>query len=244
MRLVQWAAAGFVLAAAAPVQAQPDGWLSAETTTDHRRRGVSWSEGRAAAELSAGIQPMAGIRLDSAIATLRNSARHGGADAVTDLSVGVSHGQGPVRVDAGMVAHVFSGGRGRLNFVELTMGAGTLIGPVGIDVGLSYAPDQSAIGGDNLYVYARGEAAVIGTPLTLNAAIGRSTGATNDPLRAARLRPGGAYTDWTLGVDNVSGPLTIGLSYVGNDAPAAIPGSPPELRHTGDTVVARVRISL
>ncbi|WP_204283871.1 TorF family putative porin, partial [Klebsiella pneumoniae] len=64
-----------------------------------------------------------------------------------------------------------------------------------------YAPSQSAIGGDNLYLFASANAGIPATPLSASATLGHSTGSTDDPVRAARLRPLGDYTDWRLGME-------------------------------------------
>lgn len=240
MRPIVRAAAGVALAAAIPAHALPDGWIAGELATDHRRRGLSWSDGQAGAELSGGVQAGPGLRLDGSIVSLRGSARHGGADAVVDLGFAATGNVGAVRLDAGVTGHVFAGGRGRLDFLELTAGAGTLVGPVAIDLTARYAPDQAAIGGDNLHMGLRSETALIGTPVTIHASVGRSMGSVDDPIRAARIRPGGSYTDWSLGADHVTGPLTIGIAYVGNDARA------PRMMQAGiaDTIVARLRVGL
>ncbi len=76
-------------------------------------------------------------------------------------------------------------------------------------VGAAYAPDQDAIGGDNLYLYGQASAGIPTTPVTINAKLGRSNGS---------LAPGaGSYVDWSVGADYVLGPLTLGARYVDTD---------------------------
>ena len=112
-----------------------------------------------------------------------------------------------------------------------------------VDAGADYAPSQDAIGGDNLYLHAGARAGVPGTPWTLLAGIGHSSGKVDDAFRAARLRPGGDYTDWRLGVEHVAGPVTLGLDYVGTDVSerAAAPYPLADASHSGDRIVGRVR---
>jgi hypothetical protein len=70
-----------------PAFAQDAGSVTLEVMSKEERRGLSWSEGRAAL---AGDMRVSRGRLDvsARVVTLRNSVRHGGADAVVDLSVG------------------------------------------------------------------------------------------------------------------------------------------------------------
>ncbi|MET0271025.1 MAG: TorF family putative porin [Sphingomonas sp.] len=223
---------------ATPSPAAP---VTVDALTDDRRRGLSWSEGRAAARIGAGVTPLAGVRLDAAVASLRGSRRHGGADAGVDLSATVRRDMGAVQIDAGVVAHVFAGGRGPLDYAEVQAGARTLIGPLDLDAYAAYAPAQRAIGGDNLYLGLRGRVAVVGTPYTLVAGIGRSSGDADDRVRAARLRPGGAYLDWQIGAEHVRGRLALGIFYTGTDIGAAERGP---ARHAGDAVTGRLTLTL
>ena len=81
--------------------------------------------------------------------------------------------------------------------------------------------------------------------MTLTAAVGRSSGTVDDPVRAARLRPAGRYADWSLGAQYVAEPLTFTLEYTGTDIDdAAVAASPfAALRHAGDRLAARAAIS-
>ncbi|WP_447406340.1 hypothetical protein, partial [Clostridium perfringens] len=70
--------------------------------------------------------------------------------------------------------------------------------------------------------------------------IGRTGGATDDAVAAARLRPGGDYTDWTIGGPHVRGGVSIGLDYVGTDI--ARDATRLSGGHAGDTLVGRVAL--
>lgn len=218
--------------------AQPT--FQAEAVSDDRRRGISWSAGAAAIAGGIGLTVDNDFRLSARGSTTRGSARHGGAEAAIDLSASYYRTIGPVRLDATVSSHHFPGGTGSLDYFELGGGASFLIGPADLELFASYAPDQSAIGGDNLYFGARARVAVIGTPVTVIAGIGRSDGDVDDAGRAARLRPGGGYADWRLGLDYVLGPAILGIDYVGTDASRALALSPfADRANISDRLLAR-----
>jgi hypothetical protein len=218
-----------------------------ELATDERRRGLSWSGGRAAA--SADLTAIAGIFEASArLVSTRSAARHAGADAVVDLGFGATLERGAVTFRPQAIGHVFADGNGALDYAELDAGAAATIGPVQMQAGIGYAPSQRAIGGDNLYLHADAQGGIPGTPLTLFAALGHSSGDIGndggDPARAARLRPGGDLLDWRLGVAYLRGRLMLGIDYTGTDAGSAPPRTAlADPRHGGDRVAARARWS-
>lgn len=233
-----------LLAQPAKAQSLDQPTLSIEATTDHRRRGLSWSDGDPAIDVYASVPVGGGFSAGGRATTLRGSDRHAGADAAFDVTAGWRRDGGAFQFRADATAHLFAGGSGDLDYIELGGGAGTLIGPLQVEVLASYAPDQTAIGGDNLYVGARGVFGVPATPFTLIANIGHSSGSTDDPLRAARLRPGGDYLDWGLAVERSTGPLTLGLRYTGTDVDTRVPLPPlAEAGDSGDRLTGFVSLS-
>ena len=187
--------------------------LSVGVDSDFRRRGLSWSDGEASAGARAGAWLSPGLRIEAGGAALRGSARHNGADAVIDLRARVEQpGGGAVRLGADVIAHIFPG-RGNLDYWELGAGATFTAAIFQVEARGAYAPSQTAIGGDNLYLSIASFAGIPGTPVTLSLGAGRSSGRANDPIRAARLRPGGRYWDWRLGADYMKGSWTFGLHY-------------------------------
>lgn len=217
---------------------------SIEASTDHRRRGLSWSDGDPAIDVYASVPIGGGFSASGRATTLRGSDRHAGADAAFDLTAGWRRDSGAFQLRADATAHLFAGGSGDLDYVELGGGAGTLIGPLQVELLASYAPDQAAIGGENLYVGARGILGVPATPFTVIAHVGHSSGSTDDPLRAARLRPGGDYLDWGLAVERSTGPLTLGLRYTGTDVDTRVPLPPlAEAGDSGDRLTGFVSLS-
>jgi hypothetical protein len=247
LRLIAVAGCAVVLVAteaAAQALRTPGG--SIEATTDHRRRGLSWSEGKAAIDAIATLPVAERLTIEARATTLRDTPRHGGADLGIDVkgSYRLLDGGG-WQLSAGTTGHFFAGAGG-MNYVELDGVAGYAIGPAQIDALISYAPAQSAIGGDNLYLGARASAGIPMTPFTVLAHVGRSTGNVDDPVRAARLRPGGDYTDWGVRVEQVIGKLAIGLRYSGTDIDQRAPVASPfaDLRNAGDRVTAHVALFL
>lgn len=237
-------AAAAMSAAALPAHAQVDLSAGAELNSDERRRGLSWSDGDVSASADASAR-LATLDASARVSMTRDSRRHGGADAAIDLEAGTDLGVGLVTLRPYAAAHLFTGARGTMDYLEVGATGSFTIGPLQLQGDLAYAPDQSAIGGDNLYLAAGASAGIPTTPLTISARIGHSSGSVDDPLRSARLRPGGSYADWRIGVEYVAAPITLGLDYVDTDIERdeLSPSPYADGRHTGEKLVARARIA-
>ena len=212
------AAPAVALFAAAPAVAQigPQIDVNAEITTDLRERGLSASGGKASGAASLVVNG-GGIGGELRATALRESARHGGADAGVAASLWYRAQRGGWQFEGGGTYRGFIDAPGDFDYGEVYASAGYLIGPLDVGVGAYYAPDQRAIGGDNLYLRARARASLPGSPLALVAHVGRSSGSVDDGVKAGRLRPGGTYADWSLGAEWVRGPLTLALRYSDTD---------------------------
>ena len=229
--------------AALPAAAQVS--VGVELATDERRRGISWSDGKAAPSVYVRADLPAGFDLGARVLATRGDPRHGGADGVVEPTLGYSRDLGGLRLDGFATGHFFSGARGRLDYGEVGAGLSYSLGPAQAGVEARYAPSQDAIGGDNLYIGLRGRVGVPATPWTLTASAGRSSGIVDDPVRAARLRPGGTYRDWSLGVQHITGPLTVALEYTGTDVRDERDLSSFAVReHAGDRLAARVSLGI
>lgn len=237
-------AAALAGVAALPVAAQVVPHGGVEVTTDERRRGISWSEGEAAASAWGRLDLPSGFDVGARVTTTRGDPRHGGADAVLEPTLGYARDLGGFRLDGFVTGHLFTGGVGALGYVEGGAGASYTLGPAEAGVEARYAPPQDAIGGDNLYLGARARLGVPATPWTVVGTIGRSAGDVRDPVRAARLRPAGRYHDWSLGVQRITGPLTLGVTYSGTDISDDGPdaSSFAVRRHAGDRLAARISL--
>jgi len=226
-----------------PAAAQDAPQFEASVVSDDRRRGLSWSDGRAAAQLRLDAPLPAGFDASLRAATARGAARHGDADAALDLRLGYRRDSGLWRLEAGAVAHTFAGGRGDQDFWEVEAGAGVTVGPLDLALLAAVAPRQQAIGGSNFYRRARLRSGVPGTPMTLSAHLGRSTGSRRDPTRTGRLRPDGNYYDWALGADYALGKATLSLTYSDTDIDGASANAAGTGRHSGATLVAGAHVA-
>jgi len=178
-------------AAALPALAQTGLGASVELATDERRRGISWSDGKLSPAASVNVGVPFGLDLDARVTGTRGDPRHGGADAVFDLTGGFTRDIGSgLRVNGFATGHLFAGAAEALDYAELGLGASFALGPGEVGLDARYAPDQRAIGGDNLWVGARARVGVPATPFTFNASVGRSTGSVDDPRHAPVTRLG------------------------------------------------------
>lgn len=222
---------------AMPAVAQSPGVdASVEAMSDERRRGISWSDGDPALRLGLSVPVTDGLSIESAATGLWGSTRHGGADGVIDAGLNWTRQLGGWRLSAQGRYHMFPGASGQ-DYGEVGAVAGFLLGPASIDFGAHYAPHQSAIGGDNLYLSIAGAIALPNTPFTLSGHVGRSSGDADDPARSARLRPDGTYRDHGIALDWYRGRWFAGLRYSGT----SIGG--PARRDAGDKLIARAGFS-
>lgn len=225
--------------------------VALEATSDLRERGLSWSAGKAAIRADATVPLTESLSLDLEAASLRSSARHGGADLDLTVSPRIDlASRGGWTLSAGANGRAFLGASG-LGYGELTSDLSYSIGPARLGIGASFAPSQKALGGSNLYLEANATIGVPGTPLTVYGGGGYSSGSTRSGLLAAervqRLRPDGAYWDHYLGAEYQYDRLALGLRYTGTSidaAPLPRDGTGRYLdRHTGSRVTAYLRFT-
>lgn len=238
MKIAAWAGALVALAHALPAAAQyaTQPTFTLEAASDERRRGLSWSDGDPVVRGTASVPVAEGVSLEGSAVSLWGSDRHGGADAVIDLGGNFTRQIGGWRLTVEGRYHLFPGASHQ-GYGEVGAIAGFSIGPANLDLSARYAPRQSAIGGDNLYLAAGAAVALPGTPFTLSGHLSRSSGDVRDPVSAARLRPDGTYWDHDLSIDWYQGRWFAGVRY----ANSSIDG--PGARHAGATVITRAGIS-
>ena len=236
MRIGRVLLAAALAVPAAPAAAQS---VAVEASTDARVRGLSWSDGSPALAAAVSV-PLGDWRLDARGTSLRGSRRHDGADLGLDTALRYTRAFGGWRATAGVVHHAFID-RAASNYWEIEAGAGYLIGPLDLALTAAWTPSQDAIGGDNLYLRAGAAAGVPGTPITVFGHVGRSMGPDRRE-RATRLRPDGDYTDWRLGAEHVTGPLTLGLQVTGTSIETPVPVTRFTDRHVGTRLAGTARI--
>lgn len=226
-----------------PALAQQGPSLEASIASDYRERGLSWSGGRAVAQLYAEAPLSSGIGISAQATTIRGAARHGGADAGFDLRADYRGDSGLIYWRSGVTGHLFVGGTGSRDYVEGDVTAGVMVGPLDLSLKASYAPSQRAIGGSNFHARAGASMGLTGTPFTLTGHLGHSSGSVDDPMRAARLRPGGSYTDWGMGLDYNHGPIRFSLDYTDTDISRRKIAFPDGAGHHGAALVAGAHAS-
>lgn len=226
------------LAGAAPAMAQDSAspTFFVEAASDERRRGLSWSDGAPAVRAGASIMVGGRMTIDARATTLWGGRRHGDADAVVDLSARYARITGPWRLEGEAAYHLFPGASD-MGFGEIGATAAYMIGPASLDIFARYAPRQSAIGGDNLYVGSGLSVGIPATSWTVSAHIGRSSGDADNPARAARLRPDGAYWDHGVAVDYYRPNWSAGLRYANSSMDRAA------ARHAGASLIGRIAVS-
>ncbi|WP_443970752.1 TorF family putative porin [Sphingobium sp. CR28] len=206
----------------AKAQATLDPDLTVELATDERRRGLSWSDEHASARAALRLPLGDGPFVSASVASLGGSNRHGGADAVIDLSAGYARNVGAWRLSADVVTHRFAGVPNS-GFLEFGGSAAFTLGPAMVDAFARFAPAQDAIGGQTLYIGTGVQAGIPGTPLSLSAHVGRSTGTDKgDDLARFRLRPQARYHDWSVGLDYVGKNWSAGLRYTDTNIARAL----------------------
>jgi hypothetical protein len=235
MNAVARPALALVLAViAAPATAASFG---VEASTDLRRRGLGWSDGKPAIEAFGSLPLGGGFSLEGAAATLRDSPRHGGADLLVDAALRYTWTSDAWTV-SGQVQGLGFIGASDQNYANLRATIARTIGPVQLQVATDWAPPQSAIGGSNLYFSGRASAGIPGTPITLGASIGRSSGSDDGSGRSVRLRPGGDYSDFRLDADYIRGAFSLGLSLTATSITQT-----PVIRDTGTRLLLRASLS-
>lgn len=179
--------------------------------SDYRFRGISLSGSDPALQGTINLNHDSGFYAGTWASSLDGGDLYGHTEI--DLYGGWSGKIAPgTTFDAMLAYYAYPNGddtAGRSDYFEGTAKLSRDFGPVKGTVGTSYSWEQKAIGGgDNVYLFSDVAAPLGSMPLTLKAHVGYTDGA---------LAPDGHYADWSVGVDWIVGPLTLGLSYVDTD---------------------------
>ncbi|PEQ11996.1 hypothetical protein B2G71_14550 [Novosphingobium sp. PC22D] len=232
-----------ILATPASGQAVRQSGASVQFRTDDRERGLSWSDGEAALSLEGTLAVSPALSIDAGVTSLRGSSRHGGSDFGLTISPRYTVQSAGWELSGGVNGYLFDGD-GELNFIEVEASAGYLIGPVSLVGRARFAPSQDAIGGSNVHLGANAGLGIPGSPFSLYGGVGYSFGSTSDPVRAARLRPGGDYADYYLAVERMQRNLALGIEWTDTSIKRADAASPFSDDNTGQRLTAYVRIRL
>lgn len=187
----------------------------ATVVSDYRFRGISESDKRPALQGSVTVEHVSGVYGRVWASTIHDYVAND-APVEIDLSAGYRRTFGGTTVDAGVLYYYYPDSGGiAFDFFEPYASVAHTLGPVTARVSAAYAPRQKALSvgngrEDNLYVAGDLSAGVPGTPVSLSAHLGRTSG-------PSYLSIGDGYTDWSLGASYTRGGLTFGLSYVDTD---------------------------
>lgn len=180
-----------------------DGGLDVSVTvtgvSDYRFRGVSLSDRDPALQGSVDVT-YHGFYFG---AWASSTAEYADTNVELDLYAGYGGSAGPIEYQVGVIAYLYPGGAGNVDIYEGTASLSYSLGPATAKLSANYAPDQSSLAGDNLYLNAELRGSIPTTPFTLFGSVGRERGSFY-----------GRKWDWTLGVEYSRGPFTAGLAYV------------------------------
>lgn len=208
---------------------------SVALVSDYRFRGVSMTDQGMAVQGGVTATHESGFYAGAWGSNLSGWGTFGGANMELDLFAGYSVPLGGATLDVGLVWYMYPSGLDTTDFAEPYVKLSGDIGPVSALVGVAYAPKQEALGKacsdaactiakpgdkeDNFYIWSDVSGAVPGTPLTLKAHLGWSSGNSGLGPNGTSLAPTGKYMDWLVGADfAVPGtPLTLGIAYVDTD---------------------------
>jgi uncharacterized protein (TIGR02001 family) len=215
---------------------------SATLVTDYRFRAVSQSAGDPAIQGGITLNHSSGLYIGTWSSSINFANTGPATDAVfgnqeLDIFGGWTGSLGSgLTADVGLLYYAYPGGHvGKAEFFEPYASVATSFGPAKLKVGVNYAWSQDAIyNDDNLYLYTNLDIGIPNTPLTVSGHLGYQDG----PLAGSFWSsPDETTLDYSIGASaTVLGHLTLGVSYIGSDAPS-IDGL------TDDTVVGTLTAS-
>jgi len=191
---------------------------SAAFVTDYRFRGVSLSDrdiaGQASITATSKIGLFAGIwgsTIQPVGAYFKSDGSfENGSEQEIDLTIGYSKTFGAITPTIGVIGYIYPGGR-NVDYVEPFVSLAGTLGPVGVTVGVNYAPNQDNTTEDNVYVYGLATYGIAGTPITVKGSVGYENGFFD-------YGPGtGSKIDYMIGVDAKYKFVTLGVQYIGTN---------------------------
>lgn len=198
-------------------QAQDVGAASAETpavsvsynaaiVSDYRFRGLSYTNRKPAVQGGADLSFRSGWFVGTWLSSLAN---YGGSHVEVDLYGGYAGTIGNWSYSGTVLGYAYPGGRDT-NYVELQSTLGHTIGPVSATLTMAYTPDQWNTDRDNLYTGLATSIAILGTPLTASASVGRENGSYDEKW------------DWSAGLSCTIDKLQLSASYIDSNYKGAL----------------------
>ncbi len=187
--------------------------------TDYRWRGLSYSGGDFAVQGQINVGHSSGLYVGAWGSSLEQDLFDVYGSAEVDLYAGWS-GQvaSGLTADVGVTYYAYPNGTtGNANFFEPYASLSTTVGPATAKVGINYAWEQDALGGDdNVYVFTDLGVGIPNTPISLSAHLGYADGVQSPKLLTGAGTGGGL--DWSLGASvNITKNLSLGASYIGTE---------------------------
>jgi len=185
--------------------------LSGDLTlvSDYRYRGYSLSDQQPALQGGLTATTSGGYYANLWVSTLDEvgqGADGQGATGEADLTPGKGIDLGPWGLDVAVCAYGLAGG-----YVRLRCTGGRHWADWARTEGAAWAPAQDALADQaNSYVYVQSEWAPEAWPVALQASLGYEDGAFAD-----------GKVDWSIGLSRAFGPVSLGVAYLGADAPDA-----------------------
>jgi len=182
---------------------------SAAIVSEYRLRGVSQTDGDMAVQGGLTLNTAPGFYVGTWASNLAGYGTFGGSNMELDLIAGYTKAVGPATLDGGVVYYVYPGTT-RTDYFEVYGSVAGKVGPLNAKLGTFWAPKQSHIGGHNVWVYTDWGLPISGTPVTLKAHGGYSSGNSG-------YTKGLDVVDYSVGADVTWSKLTLNVSYVGTD---------------------------
>jgi len=214
--------------AAAPAFADDAGPVtitgSVALTSEYRLRGISQTDGDPAIQGGITVTTKPGFYLSTWASNLSGAGSFGGDNMELDLIAGYTKAVGPVTLDGGFIYYVYPGANGtppgvNYDYYELYGSVAGKVGPLNAKLGAYWAPNQKNIAftstrGHNIWVYTDWGLPISGTPITLKAHGGYSSGNSG-------YTKGLDVIDYAVGADLTYKSLTLNVSFVGTDVSRA-----------------------
>src|SRR5690606_1686542 len=204
--------------------------------TDYRFRGVGLSGGDFAIQGGITLNTAPGVYVGTWACSVEDSPVYG--EVELDFFAGwagdITEGVG---ADVGVTYYSYpskDAGAGPSDVWEFYGKLAPTVGPLGLTLGVYYAPEQDSLGGgDNLYLSGDASVSIPNTPVTLSGHIGYTDGFLS-------TGPDGDSFDYSIGASvTVLGGLGLGVSYVGVEGPSG----PAWDGITDDTIVGTLSFS-
>lgn len=198
---------------------------SVALTSEYRLRGISQTDGDPAIQGAITVSTAPGFYVSAWASNLAGAGSFGGNNMELDLIAGYTHPVGPVTLDVGGIYYVYPGANGNTvpgvnyDYFEVYGAISGKVGPLNAKLGTNWAPNQrniaySSAKGHNIWVYTDWGLPLAGTPVTLKAHAGYSSGNSGYTKDLDVI-------DYAVGADFTYKALTLNVSYIGTDVSRA-----------------------